>query len=70
MTAMTGEINTCIPAVEMRHYLDPLDTDDGPLQRLALRSPALAGEPASEAVLLPTSEAASDTPCAGYPLAV
>jgi hypothetical protein len=70
MTAMTGEISTCIPAVEMRHYLDPLDTDDGPLQRLALRSPVLAGEPAPEAVPLPVSEAASDTPGAGYPLAV
>lgn len=32
---MADKVSTCIPAVELRHWLDPLDTDDGPLQRLA-----------------------------------
>jgi hypothetical protein len=36
-----SELNDhCIPEIEMRHILDPLDTDNGPLQRLALRAPA------------------------------
>jgi len=74
MIAMSGEkISTCtncIPAVELRHWLDPLDTDGGPFQRLALRSVDPGAEPVHKTVPVSVSGTVSDTPDAGYPLAV
>jgi hypothetical protein len=67
---MTGDNSTCIPDVEMRHLLDWLDTDGGPLQRLAPGTPALDAEPVRETVPVSVSGSVSDAPDAGYPLAM
>lgn len=65
-----GSSSTCIPAVELAHYLDPLDYDNGPLQRLAPHTTPVRTEPTQEAAPVPASDAASITPDVGYPLAV
>lgn len=59
-----------IPAVELRHLLDPLDTDDGPLQRLAPGHPGHRVEQTREDGHTAASRAVSDVPVRGYPLAV
>lgn len=68
MIAMTG--GSCIPAVEMAHYLDPLDFDDGPLQRLALRVPEVESELPRDTVPVAVSAATGTAPDVGYPLEV
>lgn len=49
MAMAPGDIGTCISAVEMRHILDPMDTDDGPFQHLADGIPPVVSEGAREA---------------------
>lgn len=70
MIAMDGVISTCIPDVELRHYLDPLDTDGGPLQSLAPRGPGAVAETTRQTASASASDVASTAPDAGYPLTV
>lgn len=67
---MSSDMNTCIPAVELAHILDPLDTDDGPLQHLAPGYPEAVAEPARKTGQEPATDVVSTAPDAGYPLAV
>ena len=69
MIAMNGGSGSCIPAVEMNHLLDPLDYDDGPLQRLAPGLPGVPAEPASETGPVPVCAPAGIPLDVGYPLA-
>jgi hypothetical protein len=48
MTMASGDIGTCISAVEMRHILDPMDTDDGPFQHLADGTPPVDADTVRE----------------------
>jgi hypothetical protein len=48
MTTESDVTGTCISEIEMRHILDPMDTDDGPFQHLADGTPPVSTEPARE----------------------
>lgn len=47
---MSDDSGTCISAIEMRHILDPMDTDDGPFQHLADGIPPVGAESTHEVV--------------------
>lgn len=49
MATAPDDIGTCISAVEMRHILDPMDTDDSPFQHLADGLPPVSVEGARDA---------------------
>lgn len=72
---MNGEIRStavtasCIPAVELAHYLDPYDYDGGPFQCLAPGRPRTVAETTRDAGPVPVSDLPSTPPDVGYPLA-
>ncbi len=50
---MSQDMSTCIPEIEMRHILDPLDTDNGPFQHLADGYPSVEAEQARDTAPMP-----------------